>query len=116
MAVKKGQGASMYAGESRAITVTMTTAAGASVNMTGASAKWVLATCQNGTTLLTKDVGLAAPSTMTVSGCTCSFDLVEADTDGLEGTGYWSEMECVDTSGSTWKALTGTWKILRGRL
>jgi hypothetical protein len=115
--VKEGQEFEMWAGESKEITCTVTDAdTDASVNLTGASARWMLQKDElGGTTMLTKDADWAGASGITISGCTFAFTLTHTDTDALQGT-FYHEAEIVDSSGCTFKPMRGYIMINQGAI
>jgi len=106
--MREGQGFEIWAGESKAVTVTVTDEdTGGSIDLTGACVTWVMQEQDvGGTTVLTKDADWTGASAITVSGCTFSFFLTHADTDSLQGM-YYHEAEALDASGCTFKPLRG---------
>ena len=83
----------------------MTNTAGASVNLTGASVVWVLATRSGGASLsrLTSDSG----SGITVSGCTFTVSLSSTHTSGLAGV-YYHEAQVRDSGSNISTVAVGT--------
>lgn len=87
-----------WTGEDKTLRYTITDVAGASVDMTGASAFWLLQDePDSGSLILLKTGG----SGITVSGCTVDASLAASLTSGcaLEGT-YYTELSACDTSGN----------------
>lgn len=115
--MKEGQGFEMWAGANKAVTVTVTDAVtGASVDLAGASARWVLQQALTDTAaLLTKDADWSGACGITISGCTASFDIIHTDTDNLSGR-YYHELEAIDSSGCTFKVMRGYVTINRGAI
>ena len=83
----------------------MTDGTGASVNLSGASAVWVLATRSGGASLsrLTTDAG----SGITVSGCTLTVSLSPFHTSGLAGI-YYHEAQVRDSGSNISTVAVGT--------
>jgi hypothetical protein len=105
----------MWAGESKTVTCTVTDAdTGASVNLTSCSITWKMLDKLGGTTYLTKAED-ATGCAITISGCTFSFTLTNADTDALQGR-YCHEAEVLDTNGSTFKPMSGMITIEQGAI
>jgi len=118
--VKEGQGFTIWAGESKTVTVTVTDAdTGSGVNLVSSCVAWKLCTLVQGTysgsTLLTKDSDWTGACGITISGCTFSFPLTHGDTDALKGT-YYQEAEIKDAAGSSYKPMRGYVAINQGAI
>jgi hypothetical protein len=109
MTLKK-QNFEMIAGNTKSLTVTVTTSAGAIVNLTGASIRWVLRYTSGSIMKSTTDenIFVATPS----SGV---FQIVidAGDTVGLSGN-YAHEAEITDSNGNVSTIFTGIATIVRG--
>lgn len=115
--MKEGQSASLWAGESKDVTCTVTDAdTGASINLASTCVRWTMQKDKlGGTTVLTKDADWSGASGITIAGCTFSFVLTHADTDALQGT-YYHEAEVLDSSSCTFKPMRGYFRVYQGAI
>ena len=109
-----GQNVVTRSGDSRRLQFTVTDAAGAAVDLTGATITWALATKLGGTTLLTKTIGAG----ITVNGASAGQFYVAvdpADTASLAGT-YYHEAEVVDALANKATVAVGTLTVIQDQI
>lgn len=99
---KKNQNFEIYAGDTKDIIIAVTDAAGAAVNLSGATAKWVLKKNASASNSAYKTTG----NGITVVGGVVTVRMNSADTQGLQGR-YYHEAEVTDVSGNVSTILTG---------
>ena len=99
-----GQNYTMFSGDSKVITVTVTDADGAAVNLTGATISYVI--FDDGSATITKTVGSGITVTDAAAG-TFTITLAASDTASLAGA-YYHECQVTDSSGNISTIFTGT--------
>lgn len=102
---RTAQDFTMWSGDHKNLTYTVTDSTGASVNLTGASVAWVLSPGPTSGSLvrLTTDSG----SGIAVSGCTFTVSLSPAHTSSLAGQ-YYYEAQVRDTVANVSTVAVGT--------
>lgn len=109
---------SMYAGDSRTLTIAVVDGDGAAVNLTGASIEWGLWSDADATTLLISKSTSSGITILTQSGDTLGkfrVTLAPADTSGLQGD-YRHEAEVTDGAGNISTTTTGKATISASRV
>ena len=104
------QNVTMYAGDHKNLVVTVTNAAGAAVNLTGATIRWVLAKSAGSAVVVDKSTGGHGITITPGTGGVFTVALVPADTEGLLGV-YYHEASVVDTLSNVITVLTGAMAI-----
>ena len=103
----------MYAGDSKTLTVTVTDGAGAAKNITSATITWKMLEEQGGTVKLTKTVGSGIALTTPSSGI-FTVTIAAADTSAFLAGQYYHEAEVTDSGSLVSTVLTGTITLKRG--
>lgn len=102
---------SFWTGEDKNLIYTITDGSGASINLTGYSASWLLFDDPSTGSILSYYTG----SGISISGCTFTVALTASDTSGctLAGIDYYSELSACDGSDNVAVLATGTVSIRR---
>lgn len=105
MATKTGQDFTIWSGDNKNVTFTVTDSNSASVDLTGACVAWVLSNTPATASIvrLHSDSGCG----ITVSGCTFTVSLSPTHTSGLAGT-YYHEAQVRDSASDISTVAVGT--------
>lgn len=113
-----GQTIDHWCGDSRTITIPVLDAAGAAVNLAGATARWWMgkSASATGTNVYVQKAtgsGITITSAGSPATYTLNITLAPADTAGLKPGSYYHEAEVVDVSGNVATVTTGTFTLER---
>jgi hypothetical protein len=94
----------MFSGDDKTLRFTVLDSSSASIDLTGASVTWMLATDDKSASLIKKSTDSGCG--ISISGCTFDVDLSPSDTDGLTGV-YYHEAQVRDSASDLSTVATG---------